>query len=224
MKHSLIKALLRLYPRAWRAEYGPELCGVLEARPLTARAAANVLWSGLRQRVRSTEPWVLMGLALMPVSCASIVRTIIAPAPYSPNLEFSPYSLPPVAIPMVLLFEFGLLGGCGCWTVLRHGGTLPRAGLAAIKMQLLNNGPWLLLALLIGVGALDVITLGPGDTPTTFAQHGFTYTFYSAQHKVPAAWMVVIRLAGPFDAWILGALGGLVGRKLARRHSPASSG
>ena len=56
MKSCIVAALLRLYPAAWRSEYGPELSGILLARPLGPDVIADILWNGFRQRARAAEP------------------------------------------------------------------------------------------------------------------------------------------------------------------------
>jgi hypothetical protein len=219
MKPRLIAALLRLYPAAWRREYGPELRGVLEDRPLQPGTIPNVVWGGLRQRLHQTEPWVVMGLALMVVAVVILAGYIVAPPPYTPGTEHPHPTWPGSFIGIVVLM------GCGCWTVLRHGGTLPGAGLQTMKMGLLGSAPVFVVALLTWTGVLGVIVVGPGDAPTTFAEHGFAITAYG-EDGVPAfiytpLGAVLMQLAGLVDCWIFGAIGGAVGR--AVRHRPLPS-
>ena len=219
MKDRLIAALLRLYPAAWRREYGPELRGVLEDRPLGARAVANVLWGGLGQRICTAEPWAVMGLAFVVVIAVFLTGQIVSPPPYPPGAERGVYWLASVAIMLVLM-------GCGCWTVMRHGGTLPRAGLQTVKMGLVGNVPYFLVALLMWSGALGVIVLGPGDAPTTFAEHGFAITVYGTG-GTPAfiftpLGLVVTHLVNLVDCWIFGAIGGAIGRAIRHRPVPVS--
>jgi hypothetical protein len=221
MKHRVIAALLSLYPTAWRREYGPELRGVLEDRPLHARTITNVLWGGLRQRLHRTEPWVVMGLALMVLVVSILAGYVMAPPPYTPGMEHSHGSWPGSLIGIVVLM------GCGCWTVLRHGGTLPGAGLQTMKMGLLGSVPVFVVALLIWTGVLGVIVLGPGDAPTTFAEHGFTIAAYgedgvSAFIFTPLG-AVLMQLAGLVDCWLFGAIGGAIGRAIRHRPLPQIS-
>jgi len=218
MKHRVISALLRLYPAAWRREYGPELRGVLEDRPLGVRAVANVARGGVWQRFRSTEPWVLIGLALMVLIAAGLADFIVAPPPYTPDMEH------PHPTWRGSITGLAILMGCGCWTVLRHGGTLPGAGLQTMKMHLLSSVPVFVVALLTWTGVLGVIVLGPGDEPTTFAEHGFTITAYgeggvSAFIFTPLG-AVLVQLAGLVDCWIFGAIGGAIGRAIRHRPLP----
>jgi hypothetical protein len=50
MMRTLVSWLMRLYPRAWRQEYGAELADMLRARPLTARVCGDIVLSALWQR------------------------------------------------------------------------------------------------------------------------------------------------------------------------------
>jgi hypothetical protein len=52
-----MRFLLRAYPRRWRERYGDELLALLEAeQPLTWRVRANVLVSGVGERLRRSGP------------------------------------------------------------------------------------------------------------------------------------------------------------------------
>ncbi len=51
-----MRLLLHAYPRSWRERYGDELLALLEAEPPTLRMRANVVASGLRERLRATGP------------------------------------------------------------------------------------------------------------------------------------------------------------------------
>jgi hypothetical protein len=55
IRRRIIAMLVRVYPEAWRREYGAELTGVLRTTPMDARTIANVLWSGVRERAREAE-------------------------------------------------------------------------------------------------------------------------------------------------------------------------
>lgn len=221
MKHRVIEALLRLYPAAWRREYGPELRGVLEDRPLGRWTVVNVVRGGVWQRLRSAEPWVVMGLPLAALVVVGLTWQIVAPPPYSVQME-QPGG-PRGTLVTFLVFTL-LFGGCGCWTVLRHGGTLPRAGVQAMKMGLLAGSPVLLMGLLMMTGALGVIVLGPGDGPTTFAEHGFAITFYGENGVVPFMYSPAGLVLGQFidlaPKWMIGAIGGAIGRAIRHRPLP----
>jgi hypothetical protein len=64
-KMRITRALMCVYPKAWRSEYGCELASTLYRRPLTAIVVIDVLRNGIWQRLRYTAPWQLGGVALM---------------------------------------------------------------------------------------------------------------------------------------------------------------
>jgi F0F1-type ATP synthase assembly protein I len=59
----MIRLLLRIYPAAWRAEYGDEFAALLRSKPLTASVIANVILSGFRERLRQSDPAIFCGIA-----------------------------------------------------------------------------------------------------------------------------------------------------------------
>ena len=79
MNPKLVCVLVRLYPRAWRERYGAEFAALLESGRGGVRAAANVVWSALGERIFPTvggsmeqsrfqswcarAPWAMFGLA-----------------------------------------------------------------------------------------------------------------------------------------------------------------
>ena len=74
-RQRLAEALLRVYPAAWRREYGEELFDILISRPLTWRVAADVLGAGLRQRIRAAEPATVLGVATVAVLLSQLALT-----------------------------------------------------------------------------------------------------------------------------------------------------
>jgi hypothetical protein len=60
----MIRFLLRLYPAAWRKEYGEEFADVLASHPLTLCTTANVVWSAACQRLWHMPAWLPAGLVL----------------------------------------------------------------------------------------------------------------------------------------------------------------
>jgi hypothetical protein len=60
----MIRLLLHLYPAQWRAEYGEELAQVVASKPLTAGVLFNVLWNGIEERLRQSDPGIFFGLLL----------------------------------------------------------------------------------------------------------------------------------------------------------------
>ncbi len=219
----IVTALVRLYPAAWRREYGAELVDLLVVGRLNARIIGDVLWNGLRQRVRMTEPATLLGLAAMLVVLAGLVWNIADP-PLSGHglpalLRDSSKTWPTVIVaPLASELYVVLLVACGCWTNLRRGGGLARTGAAAaMRLGLIAGSPVLLAGILMLVGVLGLVVLGPDDAVTTFGEHGLTYTYYSAHHHVPTALDVL--LAPLFklpESWLWGLVGGQLGRMLSR--------
>lgn len=198
MKQSIVAALLHLYPAAWRSEYGAELAGVLLARPLGPRVIGDVLWSGFRQRARAAEPATILGLAAMLVVMSGFVLTGGA---YGRTWMMLPQSssktFPPVAALASSFFVF-LLTACGCWTQLRHGGTARRSGLAAMRMGFIAGLPIMIAGVLMMSGLFDLRLAGSHLPP-------------------PAPWEVLISpIARLPEFWIWGALGGLLGQRIAR--------
>ncbi|MBZ5632193.1 MAG: hypothetical protein LAO55_03615 [Acidobacteriia bacterium] len=230
--HWMVTALLRLYPTAWRREYGPELTGMLLVRPLTAGIVGDVLRSALWQRLRVAEPSTLVGLAMLLVMLNGFVWNIVAPSPYGGEASMLLQNLWGSNLYVLLLV------GCGLWTHLRHRGKLDQSGLAAVKISFLAGIPLMLAGILMWLGILGVIVLGPRDTPTTFHEHGFTYTYYDAQ--IRSCWIRVSEptiqlqaiqsttcppaplgvMLSPLSrlpaSWLWGALGGLLGRWIGR--------
>jgi hypothetical protein len=224
-KARIVAALVRLYPAAWRAEYGPELTIILLARPLTARIIGDVLHNGLQQRVRLAEPSSLFGLAFMFTILAGFAWNIVAPPvvrhPLTDLLRHSSKTLPVVTVgPIGSDFYLLLLLWCGCWTELRRRGTLPQAGLAAMRVCSIASLPVVIAGVLMLSGVLGVAVIEPGQTPTSFREHGFTYTYYGVLPHAPTAWNVLISpLFRLPEAWLWGVYGGLLGRGIRRfRH------
>ena len=54
----MIRFLLRLYPAAWRKEYGEEFADILASSRLTFGTATNVIWSAGRQRLIHIPTWL----------------------------------------------------------------------------------------------------------------------------------------------------------------------
>src|SRR5262245_43461182 len=79
LKNRIVIVLLRLYPVAWRREYGPELADLVMADSLTFRVVADVACHGLWQRVRTAEPSTLLGLAAMLTVLTGFAWNIVAP-------------------------------------------------------------------------------------------------------------------------------------------------
>ena len=198
MKTFLGKVLLHLYPAAWRREYGAELMDMLLARRLTAEVAGDVLVGALRQRVRSGEPSMYLGLALILAVVYGLVR----------NQSI----LPPTSnLYVTILF------GCGVWTHLRHGGELSQSGRAAMKISFIAGIPVMVAGLLMLFGVTDAhltqdrcwLRVSDSSSPLHALQ---SVTCPPAPLGVSLAPLFVL----PWS-WVWGVGGGALGREIARR-------
>jgi hypothetical protein len=229
MKSRMIAALMRLYPKAWLHEYGAELADMLFARPLTARVLSDVVWNALKQRVRSSDLATRVGLAMLVVTVGAFVLNVVAPPPYEaqtnariPGLSEQVQILQqPLQSELYVL----MLVGFSSWIALRRGGSLRQAGTAAMKMSFIAGLPLMVAGVLILSGVLNISALAPGDIPTTFREHGLTFTYYTTRDDLPAAYVLLLSpLLRLPQSFIWGVVGGLIGRGLGQsRHRPAAS-
>ena len=214
MKRRHIAGLLvRCYPAAWRREYGAELHDILVSRPLTPRVIADVVWNGVRQRALVATPSTILGTASMLAVLAGFVLT---PTSYLHDwtavLRPTGITFPTVTVTFLASeFYVVLLIGCGCWTQLRSGGPLSRAGLAAIRMTLMAGAPVMLAGLLIGLGLADLSFLNPAEIHST------------AILRPSALSMMAAPLARAGESWVWGLLGGLLARRLSRQNQRATA-
>ena len=209
-KDRIVAALLRLYPAAWRREYGAELTGILMARPLAPRVIADVAWNGFWQRGRAAEPSTILGLASMFVMLTGFVIPGGSYGGAWGALLRPSWRLFPTVNVTFMASEFYalLLVGCGCWTYVRHGGRVTRSGVAAMRMSLIAGVPIMLMALLVMSGFLDMAFL---DT------HG------AATIRPSALAILVAPLSRVPEAWIWGSIGGFVGKCVVRRGQRATA-
>jgi hypothetical protein len=227
LKTRTVAALVRLYPAAWRREYGQELTGILLARPLGARVVVDVVCNGLRQRARPASAPTLFGLGLMLVLFGGFVWNIAAPPlarhPLTDVLRHSSHTLPVVTVrAMGSDVYFLLLLWCGCWTELRHRGTWQSAGLAAMKLCAIASIPVVLAGVLMMTGLLGVAVVDPGQRSAAIRHSVLTYTYYgNAAHAPGPAEVLAAPLFRLPEAWVWGVLGGLLGRSIRRvRRKP----
>jgi hypothetical protein len=188
MKRWIIRTLVRLYPVAWRREYGVELTDTLLARPLTVGIIGDVLRNGLWQRLRSAEPAMLVGLGMM------LMALLQHP------LNTSLYLL--------------VLFACGLWTSLRHGGDSSKSGRTAIKISILAGIPVMISGAMLWAGVLGAAIpvakqfcwLRVSD-PTSFWEGLRSATCAPA----PLGFVISPLVMLP-QAWLWGTLGGSFGR------------
>jgi hypothetical protein len=222
MKNRLVTVLLRVYPAPWRAEYGSELAELMRMRALSLRIIVDVLWNGVLQRILTAEASTLLGLAMMLVIFGGLVWNIAAPLPsglgWTSLVEDSSITLPRVIVkPFRSEFYAWLLILTGCFKHVRDGGSVSQSGKAAVKASFLAGLPIMVAGVLMLFGILRVVSLGPADVPTTFQQHGFAYTYYSARHQTPGSLNILLApLCALPQSWIWGVVGGGFGRWISR--------
>jgi hypothetical protein len=201
----LAEALVRLYPAAWRREYGPELADILASRPVTARVVVDLLWNAGAQRAQSPAPSTILGVASMLAILGGVVLT---PTRYGSAstalLRPTLMTFPPLVVTFFTSELYTvLLLACGCWTQRRYHGTALRSGVAGMRMSVIAGIPVFIAGLLLAVGAIDVSFIGLADLrPSPLA-------------------MMIAPLARLPEYWIWGAIGGWLGRRLPRSKSAA---
>jgi hypothetical protein len=225
IRSRIVSLLLRAYPPEWRIEYGPELADILLRRSVGLRDAGDVLWNGVRQRVRLAEPATLCGMAAMLVISIGLGLNIAGLPTFGHRLpaflQDSRQTFPTVVVtpPNTELYVLWLVV-CGCWTTLRHGGRSSRAGLAGMQVTALAGTPIIIAAILMLFGILDIAVLHPGDMPTSFHEHGFTYTYYSGQQHSPSPLGVLVATLSKLpESWLWGVVGGRFGRSILRSRA-----
>jgi hypothetical protein len=164
-RHRRAEALLRLYPAAWRREYGDELRELLLDGPLTAGIAADVAWSALRQRIRFAAPSTVLGLTSMLVVLAGFVLTPISYGPITTAvLRPTSMTFPTLVVSFMTSEVYTvLLIMCGWWTRRRYHYSPRRCGVAAMRMSLIAGVPVVLAGVALAMGAIDLRNITAGD-------------------------------------------------------------
>lgn len=138
MNRGLARALVRLYPRAWRERYGAEFAALLQEGPSGPRTALNVVTSALSERILPTTrggemagtsrwenwgrraPWALFGVApvVLLVMAYSIALLILwtgwgmfLPAEKTPFVPVDGWAIAYFGIGRVLYFYSPILVG-----------------------------------------------------------------------------------------------------------------
>lgn len=225
----LASALIRLYPRAWRAEYGDEFRETLQSLPLTPAAIADVIASALGQRVRAMDTATVMGLLVMCSVLIQLSWNVVAPMPYGDAwtqvVEPSRKLLPIVAVSPLGSNLYGFFILFSTFWMSMRGRSETESAWAAVRICLIAGIPIMIAGVLIWAGALDLVIVGPADVPTTFREHGWAFTYYSAQPNPPHPFSIVVApLFRVGETWAWGLVGGLLGRRLwkSRRRTEGS--
>jgi hypothetical protein len=225
MTDRLIAALLYLYPPRWRHEYGDELQEVLQQRPLTLGSVADVAWQGVRQRWHEGGPVLAIGLFMVPWVAGMIVENLFYPGSRAAIcndgvlrvLHDSRITFPSViAAPGGAEFFCFVLVSCGLITRLRERAPLWRSGVAATQLAAVVGLPVMILGLALITGIVDLRVISPAAAkPAVVAGHGWTYTFCTAEARVPATLAVfaapLLRLP---QAFVYGLVGGWVASRV----------
>jgi hypothetical protein len=189
MKPWLVATLVRLFPARWRAEYGSELEQLLLTRPLTAHTILDVSCSGLRQRIRSADlvTWFGLGAMLVVIAAMSNGYTVLEPS----HMTFPAVSVRPLHSDLYVVF----LIASGCALQLHARTRLWRTGVAAMKISVIASVPIIVAGVLLVTGIAQ-----PG--PNAYS---------------PAGWQVAVApISALGGSWIWGAVGGALGRAIAR--------
>ena len=109
IKTRIVRGLLRLYPAAWRDEYGAELGALLTTRRLTPYVVFDVCRGAARVRARRAEIWQISGAALFAGTICAI---------YVNNTTRVRYGWYPLLFNVILVLT-------GCLTALREPGKSP---------------------------------------------------------------------------------------------------
>jgi hypothetical protein len=205
-RRRVAEALLRIYPDAWRREYGEEVFDILLSRPLTWRVVADVLRAGLRERIRAAEPATVLGVATMAVLLSQFALTA---AGYGTSatamLRATDMTFPTVAASfMVSPLYTWLLIASGWWTARRHTDySAKRCGVATMRMSLIGGVPALLAGVLLAADVITPSQVGLGELQT-----------------LPLAVMVA-PLARLPEAWLYGSMGAWIRRAGLRSRKKA---
>jgi hypothetical protein len=212
-RHSIAVALLRIYPPAWRAEYGSELLEILQARPLTPLIVADVIWNGLKQRTRSLEPATILGLAslLVIVTGFALTPTAYGKA-WMAMVRPSNMTFPTVTVTFMASDIYAiLLVTCGAWTYFRTGAGPRDAGYAAIRMSLIAGAPVIIFAALAALGAVDLTrATSASGAPILAGTRPSAVT-------VSVLSLIVAPLTRLFESWLWGWLGAFIACRQSRR-------
>jgi len=199
-----VRALLCVYPKAWRSEYGCELASTLYRRPLTSIVVIDVLQSGIWQRLRYTAPWQLGGVALMIWMIFGTALNSVAPlSPSAYNRFFDINSL--------IYFLVGYR------TALRSNETLPAAAFASGKTAFIGILPEILILSLWAAKLIHPTVLDLDGSPSTIGS-GFTFLCLRLSKGVPvnlSEMFVVMPIVSLLPAMFTGYVGAVTSKTVS---------
>ncbi len=212
LRNVIVRLLLRIYPKAWRDEYGQELENLLLARALSVAIVVDVLVSGAGERVRGTGVAVLSGLAMLALMTVAVAANM-AGFDGVTVLQASEKTLPTVIV-KPFGSELYVLGraACGWWTVARRGGTVARAGAAAARVTAFAGVPVMVVGALLWLGLLELGAAAPGAAlPQSDSALRFVFSGAALNPPSPLAVIVAPLFALPLS-WLWGVVGGQLAR------------
>ena len=194
----IIRGLLRLYPSAWRAEYGGELGALLSRIFLTPSVVVNVIVSATRERLRSDAIWKICGICLFAWTTLGIALNNTAPISQK-NYEWYGH------LWSIIVLVTGSI------TVLRRTGASP--SWAAVKAATLGSLPELLALMAWTAGFFHpLVTRATGPyqlLEVRLALFDTTFPTVPQPHFVILMLYIAVVL---IRAALIGFVGGLVGR------------
>ena len=200
----LVRALLCVYPKAWRYKYGRELASTLYRRPLTATVIIDVLRSGIWQRLRYTANWQLGGVALMIWMIFGTALNSVAP-------------LSPSAYNRFFDINFLIYFLVGYRTALRSNETLRAAALASGKAALIATLPEIFILSLWAAKLIHPTVLDLNSSPSIIGS-GFTVFFFRLSKGVPVnlpEMFVVMPLVCLLPAMFTGYIGAVTSKTVS---------
>jgi len=202
-RDTIIRLLLRIYPRAWRSEFEEELGAILRDRPFTPSTIGDVVLCGVRERLRYAEVWQIWGAALALWLTIGIIANSLSP--FS-RAAYEHFSLPEGIVALAIGYIY----------VARYHRHPAAAALASVKASLLGIIPELLLAALWAANLIHPTILDMNGSPHLYGR-GITELCVRTDATVsPATLLLVVPLTG-----LAAFLSGLVGATVAMGVSAA---
>ena len=203
MKRQMIeRALMYVYPRQWRNEYGDELALAIARRPLTIGVICDVLSHGVLQRLRIAPVWAIAGailaLKLIVGTCANSISPITTHA----CRWF--FFIPDNSIALAV----------GYLAVIRDGKSIRAAMSSAALASTVGMIPEVILALLWAVQAIHPTILGMDGKPYIVGK-GIVDLCARGQFNGPGDLLLGLLLAMAVGA-LIASLVGLLGATIAK--------
>jgi hypothetical protein len=200
----ITRALMCVYPKAWRSEYGSELASTLYRRPLTAIVIIDVLRSGIWQRLRYAAPWQLGGVTLMIWMAFGTALNSVAP-------------LSPSAYNRFFDINFLIYFLVGYRTALRSNETLRAAAFASGKAAFIAILPEIFVLSLWAAKLIHPTVLDLNGSPSIIGS-GFTDFYFRLSKGVPVnlpEMLIVMPLVCLLPAMFTGYVGAVTSKTIS---------